>query len=172
MKAPDSRPSSRTVFSWFITVHHSRTGTEKVRRVSICGPRRPSARRKNMSEPSDRPIGSSMAWLNYHHLFYFWTTVREGSVSAASRKLRLAQATVSEQLKSLEESLGVELFNRVGSKPVLTEMGSHAYRYADEIFTLGRELQDSLQGLPTRRAARLVVGIADVVPKLVASRLL
>jgi LysR family transcriptional regulator, transcriptional activator of nhaA len=113
-----------------------------------------------------------MAWLNYHHLLYFWTTVREGSVSAASRKLRLAQPTVSEQLKSLEESLGVELFSRVGGKLVLTEMGSHAYRYADEIFTLGRELQDSLQGLPTRRAARLVVGIADVVPKLVASRLL
>lgn len=113
-----------------------------------------------------------MDWLNYHHLFYFWTVVREGSVSAASRKLRLAQPTVSEQLKSLEGALDVELFSRVGGKLVLTEVGSHVYRYADEIFSLGRELQDSLKGIPTSRTRRLVVGIADVVPKLIASRIL
>jgi len=113
-----------------------------------------------------------MTWLNYHHLLYFWTVVREGSISAASRKLRVAQPTVSEQLKALEGALGRELFNRVGGKLVLTEDGAHVYRYADEIFTLGHELQDSLQGKPTQRRPRLVVGIADVVPKLVASRLL
>jgi LysR family transcriptional activator of nhaA len=50
------------------------------------------------------------AWLNYHHLLYFWTVVREGGVAAASRKLSLAQPTVSEQLRQLERSLGVELF--------------------------------------------------------------
>jgi LysR family transcriptional activator of nhaA len=110
--------------------------------------------------------------LNYHHLLYFWTMVREGSISAASRKLRVAQPTVSEQLKTLEEMLGLELFSRSGGKLVLTEDGAHVYRYADEIFTLGQELQESLSGRPAQRSSRLMVGITEAVPKLVASRLL
>jgi LysR family transcriptional regulator, transcriptional activator of nhaA len=113
-----------------------------------------------------------MDWLNYHHLFYFWTIVREGGVSAASRKLRLSQPTVSGQLKELEKSLDVELFHRRGSRLVLTDMGSHVYRYASEIFSLGRELQESLAGRAEARGSRLVVGIADVIPKLIAHRLL
>lgn len=110
--------------------------------------------------------------LNYHHLLYFWTVVRESGVSAASRKLHVAQPTVSEQLKVLEEVLGLELFSRQGGKLVLTEDGAHVYRYADEIFTLGQELQESLHGRPARRRPRLMVGISEAVPKLVASRLL
>jgi LysR family transcriptional activator of nhaA len=113
-----------------------------------------------------------MDWLNYHHLFYFWTIVREGGVSAASRKLRLAQPTVSGQLKELEKSLDVQLFHRRGSRLVLTDVGSHVYRYANEIFALGRELQESLAGRAEARGSRLVVGIADVIPKLIAQRLL
>src|SRR5687768_13902411 len=106
-------------------------------------------------------------WLNYHHLLYFWTVVREGGVTAASRKLRLAQPTVSGQLKALEDSLGVRLFHRQRGKLILTETGAHVFRYADEIFQLGRELQDTLAGEPSARAARLVVGVADEVPKLI-----
>lgn len=113
-----------------------------------------------------------MEWLNYHHLFYFWTVVREGTVSAASRKLRLAQPTVSGQLKQLESALGVTLFVRRGGRLVLTDPGSHVFRYANEIFSLGRELQQSLAGAKQARNVRLVVGIADVVPKLIAHRLL
>lgn len=113
-----------------------------------------------------------MAWLNYHHLYYFWTIVREGGVSAASRKLRLAQPTVSGQLKELEASLGVELFQRRGGRLVLTRQGSHVYRYAREIFSLGQELQESLAGRTPVHGSRFVVGVADVVPKSVAERLL
>jgi LysR family transcriptional activator of nhaA len=113
-----------------------------------------------------------MDWLNYHHLFYFWTIVREGGVSAASRKLRLSQPTVSGQLKELEQKLDVQLFHRRGSRLVLTDTGNHVYRYANEIFALGRELQESLAGRAEARGSRLVVGIADVIPKLIAHRLL
>ncbi|UJR82400.1 transcriptional activator NhaR [Sandaracinus amylolyticus] len=113
-----------------------------------------------------------MKWLNYHHLLYFWTIAREGSVSAASRKLRLAQPTLSGQLKALEDALEVQLFHRRGGKLVLTDTGAHVMRYADEIFSLGSELQESLEGLPTRRHPRLVVGAADEVPKLIVQRLL
>jgi LysR family transcriptional activator of nhaA len=116
---------------------------------------------------------SRIEWLNYHHLLYFYTVAREGSVVRAARILRLAQPTVSGQLRVLEEALGERLFERRGRGLVLTEVGNLVYRYADEIFSLGRELQDSLKGRPVRgRPLQLRVGIADVLPKLITHRLL
>jgi LysR family transcriptional activator of nhaA len=113
-----------------------------------------------------------MAWLNYHHLLYFWTVAREGSITRACRALHLTQPAVSAQLRTLERSIGEPLFERRGRKLVLTETGHVVQRYADEIFTLGRELQETLAGRPSGRPARLVVGIVDAMPKLVAFRLL
>lgn len=113
-----------------------------------------------------------MEWLNYHHLFYFWTVVREGSVSGAAVKLRLAQPTVSGQLRALEESFGEALLIREGRGVRPTEVGQTVFRYAEEIFTLGRELQEVVKGRPTGRPLRLSIGIAEMVPKLLAHRLL
>lgn len=113
-----------------------------------------------------------MEWLNYHHLLYFWTVARTGGVSAASAELRLAQPTISGQLRLLEEHVGEKLFHRVGRRLELTDMGRMVYRYADEIFTLGRELTDAIRGRPTGRPLRLAVGVADQVPKLIAYRLM
>ncbi|HEY7210667.1 MAG TPA: transcriptional activator NhaR [Bryobacteraceae bacterium] len=113
-----------------------------------------------------------MDWINYHHLLYFWTVAKMGGITEASRELRLAQPTVSTQLRSLEDSLGEKLFSKVGRRLQLTEFGRLVYGYADEIFSLGRELTDVLHGRPRGRAARLVVGISDMMPKLVAFRIL
>lgn len=113
-----------------------------------------------------------MAWLNYHHLLYFWTVAREGSITRACEVLHLTQPAVSAQIRTLERSLGEPLFERRGRKLVLTETGHVVQRYADEIFTLGRELQETLAGRPSGRPPRLVVGIVDAMPKLVAFRLL
>lgn len=113
-----------------------------------------------------------MEWLNYHHLLYFWVVAREGSIAAATRKLHLTQPTISAQLRLLEESLGEKLFQKSGRSLVLTEAGRIALRYADEIFALGRELRDTLRDRPTGKPLRVTVGIADVVPKLVAYRVL
>ncbi|MDZ4861896.1 MAG: transcriptional activator NhaR [Gemmatimonadota bacterium] len=113
-----------------------------------------------------------MAWLNYHHLYYFWTVAREGSIARATQKLHLTQPTISAQLRALEDNLGEKLFHRTGRRLVLTEMGQVVYRYAEEIFTLGRELQDVIAGRPSGRPIRFSVGIADQVPKLLSHRLL
>ena len=115
---------------------------------------------------------SSMEWLNYHHLHYFWTVAKEGSIAKACEKLRLAQPTISGQLRLLEETLGEKLFTRVGRGLAMTEVGQVVYRYADDIFGLGRELQDVLKGRPRGRPLRLLVGISDLVPKLIAYRVL
>ena len=113
-----------------------------------------------------------MEWLNYHHLLYFWVVAKEGTIAAACKELHLAQPTISAQLRSLERSLGEKLFMRVGRNLALTETGRVVYRYADEIFSLGRDLLDTVQGRPTGRPLRFNVGVADVLPKLVAYRLL
>jgi LysR family transcriptional activator of nhaA len=97
---------------------------------------------------------------------------REGSISRACEQLRVAQPTISSQLRKLERSLGGPLFKRVGRGLVLTETGQLVLRYADEIFSLGQELTDVLQGRPTGSPLRFLVGVADVLPKLIAYRLL
>ena len=114
----------------------------------------------------------NVEWLNYHHLLYFWVVAREGSIAAATRTLNLTQPTISAQLKMLEDSLGEKLFAKAGRGLALTEAGKIALKYADEIFALGRELRDTLRDRPTGKPPRLTVGIADVVPKLVAYRIL
>ena len=111
-------------------------------------------------------------WLNYHHYLYFWMTVREGGIQAASKKLRLAHPTVSVQIKRLEESLGHDLFDRSRRKLELTEAGQIAYRYADQIFSLGQEFLDALSGHDTASSLRLAVGASDVMPKLIVRTLL
>jgi LysR family transcriptional regulator, transcriptional activator of nhaA len=111
-------------------------------------------------------------WLNYHHLLYFWTVAREGSVTRASEQLQLAQPTVSAQLRALEESLGERLFVRAGRRLELTDTGRIAYQYAEEIFSLGREFLDAVKDRPTGRPMRFSVGVVDVLGKFVAFRLL
>ena len=113
-----------------------------------------------------------MEWLNYHHLLYFWTVVREGTVARAGERLSLAQPTISGQLRTLEHVLGEKLFTRSGRHLVPTDTGRLVYRYADEIFSIGRELMETLKGRPSGRPLRLAVGVADAVPKLIAYRLL
>ncbi|MFQ6759420.1 MAG: transcriptional activator NhaR [Deltaproteobacteria bacterium] len=113
-----------------------------------------------------------MEWLNYHHLFYFWTVMREGSLTAASARLSLAPSTVSAQLGKLEESLGGKLFQRAGRNLEPTDLGRLVFRYADEIFSLGREMMDTIRGRPTAGPLSLKAGVVDVLPKLIVRRLL
>ena len=113
-----------------------------------------------------------MEWLNYHHLLYFWVVAREGSIARACKELNLAQPTISGQLRALEDNLGEKLFTRAGRRLTLTETGQLVYEYAEEIFGLGRELGDVLKGRPRGRPLRLTVGISDLIPKLIAYRVL
>ncbi|MEZ4387139.1 MAG: LysR family transcriptional regulator [Candidatus Krumholzibacteriia bacterium] len=113
-----------------------------------------------------------MEWLNYHHLLYFWTVAREGGVGRAAEALNLAQPTVSAQLKRLEESLGEALFARRGRGLALTATGELVYAYAEEIFSLGRELLGAVRQGITDRPLRLQVGLVDAVPKSLARLLL
>jgi LysR family transcriptional activator of nhaA len=111
-------------------------------------------------------------WINYHHLLYFFVVAREGGLVQAGKVLRLSHPTLSAQIHTLEDQLGEKLFLKVGRKLELTEMGRVVYRYAEEIFSLGREMVDTVKGRGGGKQLRLDVGIVDVVPKLVVRRLL
>ena len=113
-----------------------------------------------------------MDWLNYHHLLYFWTVAREGGLRQASEVLNISQPSISAQLSTLEKAVGEPLFRRTGRSKSLTETGQLVYSYAEEIFAVGRELQNALTGRLAGRIPRLHVGIADTFPKLVTQFLL
>jgi LysR family transcriptional activator of nhaA len=110
--------------------------------------------------------------LNYHHLYYFWIVTQEGSVAKACEALHLAQPTISSQIRELERQLGSRLFIRSGRGLALTETGRTVRDYANEIFKIGNELVETIKGSAPGRPLRLVVGIADVLPKMIVYRLL
>ncbi|MCW8825081.1 MAG: transcriptional activator NhaR [Gammaproteobacteria bacterium] len=110
--------------------------------------------------------------INYKHLHYFWVVAKEGGIARASEHLHLTPQTISGQLSLLEDNLGEALFNRVGRNLELTETGRLALSYADEIFTLGGELEEVVRNLPSGRPMVFKVGVTDVVPKSIAYRLL
>ncbi|HZL37253.1 MAG TPA: transcriptional activator NhaR [Tepidisphaeraceae bacterium] len=113
-----------------------------------------------------------MKWINYNHLYYFWTVAREGGVVRASEELMVSQPTISTQLRELEAEVGEKLFERAGRGLRLTEAGSVAFNYANEIFSLGQEMINALDHRAAGPSLRLSVGVLDVIPKPVAHQLL
>lgn len=112
-----------------------------------------------------------MAGLNFKHLRYFWMVAKSGSIARASEQLHLTPQSISGQLGEFEGTLGVELFRRVGRGLELTETGQRMLGYAEQIFTLGSELLESLHENALPQSVPFRVGIADSVPKMVAYRL-
>jgi LysR family transcriptional activator of nhaA len=113
-----------------------------------------------------------MTNLNLKHLRYFWAVASNGSIARASEVLHLTPQTISGQLRELEQQFGIKLFKKAGRNLVLTETGRTVFNYADEIFRLSNELQDVMAGRTPGSNLSLNVGIAMVVPKLLAYRML
>lgn len=106
--------------------------------------------------------------MNYKHLYYFWTVVRCGGVIRAAEQLNLTPQTLSGQIGLLQQRLGRDLLRKVGRGVEPTEAGRLVMHYADEIFTLGAEIEDALrEGRAQPRAPVLRIGIVDSVPKTV-----
>ncbi|WII72940.1 LysR family transcriptional regulator [Bdellovibrio sp. 22V] len=110
-------------------------------------------------------IQNQLQWLNYHHLHYFYTIAKEGSIAKAADKLNIGQPTLSTQLRHLEESLGKNLFERRKQRLHLTEAGKIAYEYADQVFRLGAEMVEALQDRLQNNRVHVQIGALDSVPK-------
>jgi len=105
-----------------------------------------------------------MTWLNYHNLYYFWVTAREGSISSASLKLRVGEPTISTQIKNFEESLNQRMFNRRNRGLHLTEAGMVVLDYANQIFNLGNELMKVIADKTFSKRTHFKLGALDSVP--------
>ncbi|MBT9505295.1 transcriptional activator NhaR [Rhodoferax sp.] len=111
--------------------------------------------------------------MNFKHLHYFWVTAKAGGVMRAGEQLHTTPQTLSGQIKLLEEWLGRKLFRKSGRQLELTDDGRLALDYADQIFTLGAELEAAVrQPHGGQRVLEFRVGVADSVAKSVAYRLL
>lgn len=110
--------------------------------------------------------------LNYRQLHYFWTVAKTGSIVRACEQLNLTPQTISGQISLLEQSLNTQLFKRVGRRLELTETGRQALPYAEQMFSLGHELESLLRSQPAEQPLLFRVGVADVVPKSIVYRLL
>lgn len=113
-----------------------------------------------------------MDQLNLRHLYYFWMISREGSIARASEVLELAPQTLSGQLATFEASLDGLLFQRERRQLVLTDLGKLVLGYADEIFALTGELNETLRLAPGDRPLTLSAGISASIHKLIAYSLL
>jgi len=102
--------------------------------------------------------------MNFKHLHYFWVTAHAGGIVKAGERLHTTPQTLSAQIKLLEDRLGRRLFRKRGRQLELTDDGRIALRFADEIFTLGSELESALR--QSRDGAKVIdfrVGVADSV---------
>jgi LysR family transcriptional activator of nhaA len=113
-----------------------------------------------------------MSSLNFKHLRYFWVVAANGTIARAAEILHVTPQTISGQLRELEEQVDAKLFQKSGRNLVLTDTGRLVFSYADEMFRLGDELQDVIEGRSPGAALTLTVGVAMVVPKLLAYRVL
>lgn len=97
-----------------------------------------------------------MAQLNYKHLSYFQAVAQDGNLTRAAERMNLSQSALSVQIKTLEQRLGHDLFERRGRSLVLTEAGRIALDHANEIFSRGDELIQTLNETgQARRALRI-----------------
>ncbi len=113
-----------------------------------------------------------MDFLNYHHLRYFWVVAKEGGLTRAAAKLRVSQPTICTQIRALENALDAKLLRRTPRGLALTEAGQKVFNFAQEIFSLGQELLNTMRGQPTGGPLRLNIGITDSLPKLLAYKIL
>lgn len=106
-----------------------------------------------------------MGWINYHHIIYFKEIAETGTIAEASRNLSVGQSALSIQLKTLEENLGVKLFDRVGRGLKLTREGKTTLEYAQKIDQMGKELLTVLQNEDSGEIINFRLGALDSVPK-------
>jgi LysR family transcriptional activator of nhaA len=110
--------------------------------------------------------------VNYKHLYYFWTVAKTGSIARASEQLHLTPQTISGQLSLFEDVIGETLFDRTGRRFTLTDAGRTVMGYAEEIFSLGKELEEVLRSNPAGRPLQFRAGVSDAVPKALAYKLI
>ena len=99
--------------------------------------------------------------MNERALHYYIEIVRQGSISRAAESLHIAQPPLSQQLKRLEEELGVQLIVRQQKKWMLTPAGEAFYDYAIQALQQSKDIKFYLQELQEGTVGSLRIGVAS-----------
>jgi LysR family transcriptional activator of nhaA len=102
---------------------------------------------------------------NYNHLYYFYVTAKSGGVSAAAKHLRLSQPSLSSQLKVLEGSLDLRLFQKVGRRNVLTPSGTAIYGFCRQMFEISEDMSEQIAKKVPSASRRIHIGVSDEVDR-------
>lgn len=113
-----------------------------------------------------------MKQLNFNHLYYFYVVAQEGSITKAAEQLHLTPQTISGQLATFEQHIGAPLFTRHGKRLEPNQLGQVAFKYAQDIFTLGNELSRTLSSQRSDQLIDFKVGVVDAIPKVLAYEML
>lgn len=113
-----------------------------------------------------------MRELNLHQLTTFQYVAKHSSFVRAAEELHFSQPAVSAQIRQLEESLGVKLFDQIGRKTHLTHAGEELYIYSQKIFAVIDEALDTMDALRSPHTGRLGVGADTTVGTYVIPGLL
>lgn len=103
-----------------------------------------------------------MAQINLHHLRLFRAVATDASLTAAARRLNLSQSALSTQIRTLEQTLGHDLFERRGRAMVLTEAGRIALDHAEAIFRTADDLSATLRETGRSRQVLRVGALATL----------
>ncbi|WP_204578477.1 LysR family transcriptional regulator [Citrobacter cronae] len=93
----------------------------------------------------------------------FVETVSCGSFSAAARRLRKSQSTISTAIAHLEADLGFALFDRSSRQLTLTEEGKRVLGYVQAILTASERLDEAAISLSGETEARLTFVLSDTL---------
>jgi DNA-binding transcriptional LysR family regulator len=103
----------------------------------------------------------------------FKTVAEHLNYTQAARTLHLSQPAVSMQVKQLEESVGLPLFEQTGKKIQLTEAGREVFQYSRSIFQTFEEMEEVLAALKGLDTGHLDIAVASTVnyfaPRLLAA---
>jgi len=111
-----------------------------------------------------RPDGKEGAkrMLDTHRLKIFLKVADLKSFSKAAHELYLTQPTVSQHIHSLEQHIGIPLFDRCGKEALLTRAGEILYGYAWQIIVLHSEAEQALDHFQGKKSGTMVLGASTI----------
>ncbi|MFD1416618.1 LysR family transcriptional regulator [Oceanobacillus jeddahense] len=96
--------------------------------------------------------------MELRQLEYFMIVCKEMHFTRAAEKLNLSQPTLSEQIKRLEEEVGIPLFDRIGKKIALTEAGKILLKHSQSVFFEIEQAEAAIRDLNELQRGKLAIG--------------
>ena len=98
--------------------------------------------------------------MNEKHMQYILAVLKEGSFTAAARKLYISQPSLSQAIKAAETSLGAAIFDRSTDPVSLTPAGRLYVEAADQISSISSNLKKQVEELNREESGLLRLGIS------------